>query len=216
VSGWVWLGAFLASAWLELLGTAVGVLAGPHAPGITTAAHQVIGAAAVAAIVLGALAANAANVYSNSLSAAALGIRAPRWVLAIAASAIGLGASLASSGRFEQAYQNFLLLLGYWFTAWLGVQVADFYLLRRRPPAAPATRRIGIPAIAAFCIAIGAEIPFMSSTLWTGWVARSIGGADLAFYVGFTAAALTYLILSSGALQPARSGATGSRPARPH
>jgi NCS1 family nucleobase:cation symporter-1 len=175
-------GAFLPSVWLELLGMAVGVLAGPHAPGIIAAAHRVIGAAAVAAIVLGAVAANAANVYSNSLSAAAVGIRAPRWALAVAASVIGFGASLASSGRFEQAYENFLLLLGYWFTAWLGVQVTDFYLLRHRPLAALAARPVHIPALAAFGIAIAAEVPFMSSTLWTGWIARSIGGADLAFY----------------------------------
>lgn len=197
VAGWAWLGAFLSSVWLELLGMAVGVLAGPHAPGVIAAAHRVIGAAAVAAIVLGAVAANAANVYSNSLSAAAVGIRAPRWALAVAASVIGFGASLASSGRFEQAYENFLLLLGYWFTAWLGVQVTDFYLLRHRPLA---DRPAGIPALAAFGIAIAAEVPFMSSTLWTGWIARSIGGADLAFYTGFTTAAVTYLILSCGGL----------------
>jgi len=200
VAGWAGLGAFLASAWLELLGTAVALLAGPHAPGITAAAHKVIGVAPVVAIVLGALAANAANVYSNSLSAAAVGIRVPRWALAVAASIIGFGASLASSGRFEQGYENFLLLLGYWFTAWLGVQVTDFYLLRRRPSAAPAARPVSGPALAAFSVAIAAEVPFMSTTLWTGWVASSIGGADLAFYVGFTVAALIYLAISPGRL----------------
>jgi NCS1 family nucleobase:cation symporter-1 len=198
VARWAFLGAFVASAWLELLGTAVAVLAGGHAANATAAAHSVLGGfgdLAVVAIILGGVAANAVNVYSNSLSAGAVGLALPRWALAVLASGIGLAASLASFGNFASDYEDFLLLLGYWFTPWLGVQAVDFYLLRRRGVDRPGRGAVAVPALAAFLVGIGAEIPFMSSTLYTGPVAASLGGADVSFYLGFTVAGLAYLLL---------------------
>jgi NCS1 family nucleobase:cation symporter-1 len=197
IFGWAFLGGFLASAWLELLGVAVAVLAGSQAADPTAAAHFALGSlgdVAVVAIVLGGIAANAVNAYSNSLSAAAVGVSLPRWSLAIFASVVGLVASLLSSGHFEKDYENFLLLLGYWFAPWLGVQAVDFFVLRRR--SSPARTLVSLPAMLAFLIGIGAEVPFMSSTLYTGPVASSADGADVSFYVGFLVAATAYLLTS--------------------
>ncbi|HUI72898.1 MAG TPA: cytosine permease, partial [Spirochaetia bacterium] len=73
--GWTWLGSGLASAWLELLGVAVAVLAGAHAKDPISALRLVMGGfglPAVVAVILGGTAADALNLYSNSLSARAL------------------------------------------------------------------------------------------------------------------------------------------------
>ncbi|HET9690288.1 MAG TPA: cytosine permease [Acidimicrobiales bacterium] len=199
-------GGFVASVWLELLGVAVAVAAGGASVGAEVAAHRVLGGlggVAVAAIVLGAVAANAANLYSNSLSAAAIWSAPPRWVLAAVASAGGLIAAIASSGHFESRYEEFLLLIGYWFTPWLAVEVARFSGRRhgrhgplvgaRSTPATGMASDTRVPlvdttAIAAFVVGVAAEVPFMSSALFTGPLARDLGGADLSFYVGFAAA----------------------------
>ena len=200
IFAWAFLGGFVASVWLELLGVAVAVLALPHDRNPTAAAHAVLGGLgglAVVAIILGAVAANAVNAYSNSLSAAAVGIAAPRWLLAVLASAIGLIASIVSSGHFDKDYEDFLLLLGYWFTPWLGVQVVDFFILRRRPQTIPGPKLASVPALIAFVLGIAAEVPFMSSQLYTGPVAARAGGADVSFYVGFVVSAMIYLAATS-------------------
>ncbi|CAB1129366.1 Allantoin permease [Candidatus Hydrogenisulfobacillus filiaventi] len=196
ILGWSFLEAFLASVWLELVGAAVAVLAGKAASNPLTALHGVMGGfgdAAVVAVILGGTAADALNLYSNALSAGALDIRLPRWTLAAAAGVIGLGLSLLGSGSFETYYSNFLLLLGYWITPWMGVLFADFYLRRRRgdPAAAP---RVFWPGLGSFLAGILLSVPFMSSVLYTGPVAAALGGADLTFYVGFLAALVLYLV----------------------
>lgn len=206
VLGWSFLGSFLASVWLELVGLAVAVLAlGTHSSNPIDAFHTVMGGfgtIAVIAVILGGTAADALNLYSNALSAGAVGVRLPRWLLTIVASALGLVLSLLGSGGFEQNYENFLLLLGYWMTPWIAVLFVDFYVLRRFRRASSDARSqspIQWRGLLSFLVGIAVSIPFMSTTLYTGFVAKAMGGADLSFYVGFVVAGLLYLVLARGA-----------------
>ena len=193
-------GGFLASLWLELVGAGVAVVSG-HAGGnpilMLHRAAGGFGLLAVVSIVLGGTAADALNLYSNALAAGALNIRLPRWVLAVIAALVGLGLSLAGSGSFEGYYQNFLLLLGYWLTPWLGVLLMDYFKTGRM--AAGRDSRVFGPALGSFLIGLAASIPFMSSSLYTGPVAHLLGGADLTFYVGFLVAGASYAWWTRGA-----------------
>lgn len=47
----------------------------------------------------------------------------------------------------------------------------------------------------AFLVGIFVSIPFFSSTLYTGPIARQLSGADLSFYVAFLAAGIIYFII---------------------
>ncbi|MGH9104087.1 MAG: purine-cytosine permease family protein [Acidimicrobiales bacterium] len=209
VAAYSFVGSFVGSAWLELVGAMVAVLAiGRHGDAIaelhstTTAGFAGV---AVVAIVLGGIAANALNAYSNALSAGALGIRLPRWSLTVAACTIAFVAAMAGSGSFETNYEEFLLMLGYWITPWLGVLVADFYVLGRRPrPGGPGPMELvaSAPAVswagvAAFVVGGLAAVPFMDGPLYEGPVARLLGGADLSYYVGFTVALALYLVAAA-------------------
>lgn len=189
-------GSFSGSLWLELVGCGVAVVTGQSAANPILALHHlspIFGTLAVVAIILGGTAADALNLYSNALAAGALKIRLPRWLLALIASLLGLGLSLAGSGTFEGYYDNFLLLLGYWLTPWLGVMLVQFYL---KDPGLTGTVRAGWRPIVSFFIGLGVSIPFMSSALFTGPVALALGGADLTFYVGFVVSALTFWLLT--------------------
>ena len=182
-------GGLVGSLWLEVVGVGVARASGAAANPIQ-ALHQVSGSwggVAVAAIILGGTAADALNLYSNALAAGALHIRLPRWSLALIASLLGLTLSLLGSGTFEQYYDNFLLLLGYWLSPWLGVMVVGWY--GRRDARRTASGR---PALVSFVVGLLASIPFMSSVLYTGPVAHALGGADLTFYVGFLVSAAVY------------------------
>ena len=200
---WASAGGFAASVWLELLGAAVAVFAGANNHDPVAAAHMTLGGLgnlAVIAIILGAIAANAVNGYSNSLSALAVGIPLPRWALAILGAAMGLTASLLSSGHFDGDYENFLLLLGYWFMPWLGIQVVDFFILQRGKRRGRQTFAVAIPATAALLAGVACEVPFMTGALYTGPLVHQLGGANISLYVGFMVSAATYYLAMTRSL----------------
>lgn len=199
VIGWSFLGAFIASLWLELVGAGVGVLAGASANPIA-ALHQVAGSLgdlSVVAIILGGTAADALNIYSNALCAGAMDIRLPRWSLAAIAGLIGLGLSIAGSGAFEAYYENFLLLLGYWITPWMGVLFAQLYIQGQATPSnLSGIKRTHWRGLISFLVGLAVSVPFMSSVLFEGPIARGLHGADLTFYVGFLVAFFLYWLWS--------------------
>lgn len=199
VLGSAFLGSFLASVWMELLGVAVAVLAGAGTSDPVAALHRVTGGfgdVAVLAIVLGGVAANALNAYSNALSAAALGVGGRRALLTAATCVLGFIIAVAGSGNFEGNYEDFLLMLGYWITPWLGVVVVDFYLRRgtaRKRFSARKLSPFAWPALAAFVLAVLIELPFIDGPFYEGPIAKALGNVDTSYYVGFLAAAIIYL-----------------------
>ncbi|UOF88982.1 cytosine permease [Fodinisporobacter ferrooxydans] len=197
---WAFLGSVAASLWLEILGAVTAGIAGPHGGNAIHALANVTGRWAipmVIAIILGGVAANALNLYSNALSAGALDLRMSRTGLTVVAMVVGLFLSLAGAGRFESFYENFLLLLGYWVTPWIAILIVDFFIFRHRSVVriekGTVPNSVG-SGVGAFLLGILVSIPFMSSTLYTGPVAKLLNGADLSFYVGFLAAGILYFI----------------------
>ncbi len=193
---WTFLGSVIASLWLEILGSLVAILAGPKAGNPIASLHTVMGGfggPAVAAVILGATAADALNLYSNSLSARALDVKVPRAVVPVVAGLIGLGLSIYGAGRFSQFYENFLLLLDYWVTPWLAILFVNFFILRNRslPDEAP-RRTVAWTGLASYLVGIAVSIPFMSTSLFTGPVAARWGGADFSYYIGFVVAGSLY------------------------
>ncbi|QRF24169.1 allantoin permease [Alicyclobacillus sp. TC] len=181
------IGNFLSSFWLELVGLGVALLAKNSSNSIA-ALHSVMGSfgdLAVIAIILGGTAADALNLYSNALSALAIDIRLPRSVMTVITCLLGLILSWIGAGSFENNYENFLLLLGYWITPWVGVLLADFWKNQFQTRTVTSLR---LSRLLAFIIGILVSIPFMSSSLYEGPIAKALGGTDLTFIVGFLVA----------------------------
>ncbi|WP_206922165.1 purine-cytosine permease family protein [Alicyclobacillus suci] len=191
-------GSFLASVWLEIVGMFVAVFAAGHSANSIDALHSTMGgfgAVATIAIILGGTAADAINLYSNSLSLRALDVNIPRWLIVVFASLVGLILSLLGRGQFESNFDNFLLLIGYWITPWMGVLFADFYVKNRRQATPSHVKHIHWPGLISFIVGIGVSVPFMNSTLYEGPIAIACHGLDLAFYIGFAVAFILYLAL---------------------
>ncbi|MHB8960764.1 MAG: purine-cytosine permease family protein [Candidatus Limnocylindrales bacterium] len=195
----VFAGSVVASFWLEVLGALIAILA-PGQTNAVAALSSVLGAfgpVAVLAIVLGATAANALNLYSNSLSARVLDVRWSRPILVLLGGLVGLVLAVAGSGNFNGLYSDFLLALDYWITPWLAVILVDFYWRHeQRPDAfgnAPAWNRAGI---AAYLVGLAVSVPFMSTSVFSGPLATLFGGADLSYFVGFLVAGAVYIALS--------------------
>jgi len=154
------------------------------------------------AICLGAIAANALNVYSSALSFTAMGIQLPT-KSSRAAMAIVMGTAgfiVAAVGIDNIAtYENFLLVIAYWIGPWLGVVFADRVLRRYRPrenvTVDPKYRNWAgfIAMIAAAAVSIWL---FSDQTAYVGMVPSVIPEiGDITFEVGFVLAFVIYAVL---------------------
>lgn len=191
-------GGAAASFAIEVIGVLVGSLT-PNL-GFFQGLNQFAGSFgpfAILAIVLGVLAANALNIYTNSLSALVLDVRTKRWVTVVAGGVVGLALSFVGQANFVSNYENFLLVLDYWITPWLGIVIVDYFLARRTTVEStsnpPGWDRRGLGT---YVIAVAVSVPFMVPALNYGYPVGSLaylfGGADFSYFVSFgVAAALT-------------------------
>jgi NCS1 family nucleobase:cation symporter-1 len=194
-----------ASFAIEAIGSLVGSLT-PSSLGYFQGLNQLAGSfgpAAILAIVLGVLAANALNIYTNSLSALVLDVRAKRWVAVVVGGAAGLSLSFIGRENFVLNFENFLLVLDYWIMPWLGVVLVDYFLARRttvdgtsNPPG------FDWRALAAYLLSVLVSAPFMVPVLSLpspfGALSSVFGGADFSYFISFGAAvALTYALRMS-------------------
>lgn len=131
------LGVFLSCVVLECAGaTMVFAVAKPGVdPGIYTSMFPTwLGKLTLLGIAVGAVAANALNVYSGAMSALALGVRLPvhraRLVVAMVFGVAGFVLAYFGLDDAGSKYENFLLIISYWIAPWLGVVLLD-RLLRR-------------------------------------------------------------------------------------
>jgi NCS1 nucleoside transporter family len=198
------LGLFVSCVLLEVAGAAM-VTAGGAAvdPGqFTGLLPTVLAKLTLLAICLGAIAANALNVYSGAMSFMALGVRLPtrasRAVVALVLGAIGLVVALFGLGNAGQNYENFLLVISYWIAPWLGVVLTDRWL--RRGDGDP-TRysRDSVNWAGPIAMLVGMVVSiwlFANQVKYTGVIPTahpSVG--DITFEVGFVLAAVLYAVL---------------------
>jgi purine-cytosine permease-like protein len=118
-------------------------------------------------------------------------------VAGIVSTALGLNAS----GDFVTQFGDLLAVLLYLFTPWTAINLVDFYLVRKGHYS---IREIFNPrgmygkwnwrGLSAYFAGFVVMIPFFSTGLYTGSVARALGGADIAMLVGLPVAALVYLL----------------------
>ena len=118
--------------------------------------------------------------------------------------AVGAACALALAGKdtFLKSFEAFILLLLAVFTPWSAINLVDYYCFTRSRYDVPALNdpsgrygRWNRTGIAIYLLGILVQIPFLSTSLFTGpWVA-ALGGADISWIVGLIApAALYYLV----------------------
>ncbi|HEX4647384.1 MAG TPA: cytosine permease [Steroidobacteraceae bacterium] len=211
---WTYLGAFVGGAWMMLVGT----LAAAAAPKLDVAAAMEHAADAVLpglgrvlliGALLGLVTISALNFYGASLTLLScadtvkpLRCTTGKRLISLAAAFVASNAiALSSSSNFVNRFEDLLSLLLYLFTPWTAINLVDFYLVRKGHYS---IREIFNPAgmygrwnwrgLTAYTVGFIAMIPFFSSGLYTGSVARALGGADVAMLVGLPVAAGVYLI----------------------
>jgi NCS1 family nucleobase:cation symporter-1 len=160
-------------------------------------------------IVLGIIAVNVLNLYGMFMSATTTltalrpmrmrgGVRIG---FLLTAAVIGTVVALAASADFLQNFENFILFLAYFLIPWTAINLVDFYFVRRERYDIEAIFRpdgvyggVNWRTIGAYAIGVAVEVPFVSTTFYTGPLVEHLGGADVSWVIGLiVASTLSYV-----------------------
>jgi NCS1 family nucleobase:cation symporter-1 len=146
---------------------------------------------ALIAIALSAIVINAMNDNTAAYSLISAGVRVRRYLAAVITALCGYALAVAGEGSFAMLFSQFVVLLGYWIAPWTGIVIADRYVVgpRALPP-----RRWESGAVIWAIVTPVTLVLFSSSTIYTGPIARALGGSDIGFVAGFFGAAGLYVL----------------------
>ncbi|MGH7611745.1 MAG: purine-cytosine permease family protein [Candidatus Dormibacteria bacterium] len=214
-------GAVISSGWLMAFGALLGVIlpkAITDTVGVTLNLAGPVAVPLMIVIALGVIFVDALNVYGASLCLLTiteqrrrlLGTgRNSRISLIAVISAVAVVIGIIGSTSFLTNYTNFLSFLFYLIMPWSAVNLVDFYLIRKgdyRPnwffDADGPYRGVAWSALLAYLIGIACEIPFMSTSIFEGPVAKAWNGADISWIVGLVVAGVIYFTCARLGLVP--------------
>jgi NCS1 nucleoside transporter family len=152
---------------------------------------------------------NCPNIYSISLTVQVLArwtARVPRFIWTGVATGIYIAIAIPGYSHFEVVLENFMNFIGYWLAIYEGISLTDHFVFKRgmtgyRPEIYESPEKLppGIAAVTAFCCGVAGMVLGMSQVWYVGVIANHAGappyGGDVGFELGFTFAAVGYLIL---------------------
>lgn len=214
---WTYAGSAIGTIWMMVFGAVVAALAvktfgtGPVAFVVSLAPRQAAFAFYIV-ILLGVFAINTLNLYGAFMSTVTsvtavlrLGINPFRRALFIlGVTALGTVVAIIGYRSFLSAFENFILFLAYFLIPWTAINLVDFYFVRRERYDIDAIINIdgsiygrwNWRALSAYFIGILVEIPFMSTSFYTGAMVSKLGGADVSWILGLIVSGGLYWLLS--------------------
>jgi NCS1 family nucleobase:cation symporter-1 len=208
-------GVVLGSVAPMLLGALVGV-ASKEASQVAAIYQIALGFGWVIMLVfaLGIIDTNVLNAYSGVLCTITVGQNfktkwmpgaGARAVVAIVFVAICLWGALAYASSFLTSYLNFMLFLLYLLVPWTLINLIDFYLVAHGDYDVPALfskdggpyGRFNWGTIAIYVLGFVVQIPFASTTFYTGPVAKALNGADYAWLVAIVIVSPIYYVYAT-------------------
>ncbi|HEY5264945.1 MAG TPA: cytosine permease [Steroidobacteraceae bacterium] len=211
---WTYLGAFVGGTWMMLVGTLSAALYPTLevATALRTMADAVLpgfGKPLLLCSLFGLVTITSLNFYGASLTLLSVmdsfkpsrSTLAKRVLTLLVSTVAATGLALVSTENFVVKFGEFLAVLLYLFTPWTAINLVDFYLVRKSHysvreifNAHGMYGRWNWRGLSAYGIGFAAMIPFFSTSLYTGPVARALGGADIAMLIGLPVSAAVYMI----------------------
>jgi NCS1 family nucleobase:cation symporter-1 len=203
-------GCTLGSLLPMILGAVVGLAAPPgslvHGLAVLTSG---ISPLVLIVFSIGIASSNALNLYCGVLSTLTFGqTLIPSWspgpksrtVVALVLFGFALAGAILSKDSFIANYEDFILLLLYVLVPWTAINLVDYYLLRHGQYHVESFfrhdggiyGRINGPAVICYLLGILVQLPFVACALYTGPIARAVGGIDLSWIVGLAVTSPLY------------------------
>lgn len=162
-----------------------------------------LGTALLGLLALSIVANNIPNDYSLGLSLQVLGPwfqRVHRAVWTLLGAVIYVAIALPRTEHFAQTLEGFLLVVSYWLGPWSVIVALEHFVFRHgrynvEDWNTPSRLPKGWAALAAMGIGLVGVALGASQQVWTGPVARRLGGMDVGFEIGIALAAAAYLAL---------------------
>jgi NCS1 nucleoside transporter family len=214
---WTYWGSALGAIWLMCLGAALAAWAGSSFDTIgslnSSGDHVFNGFGAVVLIfsMFGLVSVTALNMYGGSLTliSAIDSFKKVRPTVVIRVAMIVLTAvlslipALLIGQNFLINFEDFLLLVLYLFIPWTAVNLVDYYIVRRghyvigeifNPHGMYG--RWQWRGIVSYLVGFAAMLPFLSTSKYTGFVAKALNGADISLFIGLPVAGILYYVLA--------------------
>jgi len=213
-------GCTLGSTLPMVLGAAVGVcITGDDVVGGLGALTGRLAPAVFVVFSAAMIATNAMNLYCGALSVMTFGqALVPRWspraparaLVATVLLALSIALAVLGKDSFLVNYTNFILLLLYVLVPWTAINLVDYYLVQHGSYDVESFLRadggiygrVNKVAVACYALGIAVQVPFMSTTLYTGVVARWLHDADISWIVGLAVTGPLYYWLAASAPGP--------------
>jgi NCS1 family nucleobase:cation symporter-1 len=217
--------AFWSCYWGTVVGAVLpmilGALIGPAVIGgdVVEAISRLTGRASTAIVLLfapGVAVAGAICLYGGALAVITLaqtfatGWRASapaRVLIAIGIFFAALMIGLVGAANFLPLYGRFNEILLYLMVPWTAVNLVDYYLIRLGNYDVPSFfaadggiyGRYNVAAIGCYLLGILVQVPFIASDIYTGPIARAMGGIDLSWIVGLLVVSPAYYLAARAA-----------------
>lgn len=210
---WTFLGAFIGGGWMMLVGAMAAalfptleVVAAVRAAGDTVLPH--FGTVLLVSSALAMLTATSLNFYGASLTLLSIvdsfrKIRnmARGRLIALAVVAVTtVWLAVASSNDLRTQFEHLMAILIYLFTPWTAINLIDFFVVRRGHYSITEIfnpngiyGRWNWRGLSAYAIGFVAMVPFFSTGVFVGPVAKMLDGADISMLVGLPVSAIAYL-----------------------
>jgi nucleobase:cation symporter-1, NCS1 family len=223
---WTYGGTVIGTIWMMIFGAIAGsVAANTFGDGNVSFFVDLGGSGAhwlfAIVIILGVIAVNVLNLYGMFMCVTTtvtalrpLQVRSQvRTAFILVSAVIGTVVALAATSSFLTSFQNFILFLAYFMIPWTAINLTDFYLVRKEKYDMDSIFRadgiyggFNLRTIAAYAIAVLVEIPFMSTTFYTGPMVKHLDGGDISWIFGLIVAAGLYYLLMRPVVSQAGAG----------
>src|SRR3954471_15911997 len=222
------LGMFIPTVWLAALGASIASGGSDADPSQLVA--SVFGVMTIPVLLLimhGPIATNILNLYSCSLAALSIGLRAARWKVTAVAGVVGSAVLIAfiQSDSFAHSFDNWIASIIVWISPWAGVTLVEYFVLRRGKVDVPALYEpaktspygdVNWPAVVALVIGLIAawSWQFGLVSALQGPVAKGLGNTDFSWAGGIVVAGGLYYVLARNRVRATTPTAPDERFAR--
>jgi nucleobase:cation symporter-1, NCS1 family len=214
------LGMFLPTVWLAILGAAIASSGSGTDPSqLVASTFGVMTIPVLLLIMHGPIATNILNLYSCSLAALSVGIKAARWKVTAVAAVVGSGVLIAfiQSDSFAHSFDNWIASIVVWISPWAGITLVEYFVLRRQrvdvpalyePPETSPYGDVNWPAIVALVVGLVAGWAWQYGLVSAlqGPVAKGLGNTDFSWATGMIVAGGLYWILAANRVRRTTPG----------